>query len=325
MIENMNYYFAPMEGITNYSYRSIHHKLFPGVDKYFTPFLVANQTLTFKRKELKDVDPANNKGMYTVPQLMANKADECIWAAKELQSIGYNEINLNLGCPSGTVVSKKKGSGFLAYPEELDQFLYEVYNGLANTGIQFSIKTRLGRDDLELADRLMEIYNQYPVYELIIHPRTRKDMYKGQPRMDAWKRAYELCQHPVCYNGNLFSLSDLEGLRDDYPKLSAVMLGRGLIMNPALVQQMQGGCGVNADNLSRFLNDLWAEYEAVGLQQDSILRKFKEIWGYMRNLFPEGEKQIKQVRKAKNQEEYKLAVKILLETCPIRDEQEFYF
>lgn len=325
MATDMKYYFAPMEGITNYSYRRIHHKLFSGMDKYFTPFLVANQTLTFKRKELKDVDPANNEGMYTVPQLMANKAGECIWAAKELQQIGYDEINLNLGCPSGTVVSKKKGSGFLAYPDELDVFLGEVYEGLANTGIRFSIKTRLGRDDLELADRLMEIYNQYPVYELIIHPRTRKDMYKGVPRMDAWKRAYEQCKHPVCFNGNLFAVSNLKHLQNGYPDLSSVMLGRGLIMNPALVQQMQGSEGVTPKNLGAFLDALWREYEEVGLQQDSILRKFKEIWGYMKNLFPEGEKQIKQVRKAKNPEEYKLAVKILLETVPICDQQEFYF
>lgn len=325
MTDSMKFYFAPMEGITNYSYRRIHHKLFPGIDKYFTPFLVANQTLTFKRKELKDVDPANNEGMFTVPQLMANKADECIWAAKELHALGYEEINLNLGCPSGTVVSKKKGAGFLAYPEELDAFLNQVYDGLANTGIHFSIKTRLGRDDMELADRLMEIYNQYPVYELIIHPRTRKDMYKGRPRMDGWKRAYELCKHPVCFNGNLFAPADLEGLKNAYPALSAVMLGRGLIMNPALVQQMQGGAAVDAASLAAFLQALWQEYEKVGLQQDSILRRFKEIWGYMKNLFPEGEKEIKQVRKAKNPEEYWLAVKHLLANCPIQEDQEFYF
>lgn len=126
----MKIYAAPMEGITGYTWRNTHHELFPGLDRYYAPFVVANQTLHFKTKEKKDIDPANNKDITLIPQIMANKADEFLWAARELHSLGYDEVNLNLGCPMATVVTKKKGSGFLAYPEELDAFLEKIYSTL---------------------------------------------------------------------------------------------------------------------------------------------------------------------------------------------------
>lgn len=307
----MNYYFAPMEGVTGYCYRNVHREFFPGIDKYFTPFVVANQTYKFKTKEKQDVAPEHNQGLYVVPQIMANKAEEFLWAAKELNKLGYKEINLNLGCPAATVVSKKKGSGFLAYPEELDAFLDAVFSGLEGWGIRLSVKTRLGKEQVEETGRLMEIYNQYPLYELIIHPRVQKDFYKNEPHMEAFRTAAEVSNAPVCYNGNLFCCADYRQFVQEFPQISAVMLGRGLIANPALVRELQGGSKLSREELQAFHDAVYRTYLATDLGPVNTLFKMKELWSYMGQMFSEGERDVRKIRKAKNRSEYENAVRKL--------------
>lgn len=176
----MKYYLAPMEGITGYIYRNAYEKFFHNIDKYFTPFIVANKSKSLKTKELRDVLPENNKCMNIVPQILTNDSEDFIITSKRLQQLGYNEVNLNLGCPSGTVVSKNRGSGFLALRDELDRFLEEIFT-LEN--MKISIKTRIGKDSPEEFYELIKIYNKYPLEELIIHPRTRNDFYGNKPNL----------------------------------------------------------------------------------------------------------------------------------------------
>ncbi|MGN0294196.1 MAG: tRNA dihydrouridine synthase, partial [Lachnospiraceae bacterium] len=305
---HMKFYFAPMEGVTAYIYRNVHHAFFPGTDKYFTPFVVANRTYKFKTREKKDVAPENNQGLYIVPQIMSNKAEEFLWAAGELKKLGYEEINLNLGCPAATVVSKKKGSGFLAYPDELDAFLEAVFTGLEGQGMRVSVKTRLGKERVEEADRLMEIYNRYPLHELIIHPRVQKDFYKNEPHMDAFAKAVQDSRHPVCYNGNLFSREDYEWFTGHFPEIQAVMLGRGLIADPALVRELQGGTCLEREELNRFHSAVFAAYRNTDLGEANTLFKMKELWAYMGQLFGEEERMVRKIRKAGNETDYLNAV-----------------
>lgn len=307
----MKFYFAPMEGVTGYIYRNAHHTFFPGIDKYFTPFVVANQTYKFKTREKTDVAPENNRGLYIVPQIMANKAEEFLWAAGELKKLGYEEINLNLGCPAATVVSKKKGSGFLAYPDELERFLDVVFSGLEGQGIRVSVKTRLGKERVEEAGRLMEIYNRYPLHELIIHPRVQKDFYKNEPRMDAFAEAVQASRHPVCYNGNLFSAEDYEQFANRFPEIQAVMLGRGLIADPALVRELQGGACLDREELRRFHNAVFGAYRSTALGEVNTLFKMKELWSYMGQLFSGDERMTRKIRKAGSDSEYLSAVEKL--------------
>ena len=173
------YYLAPLEGITTYIFRNAYHRYFYPMDKYFTPFLVPHSKKGFSAKEKREILPENNEGLYLVPQIMSNHADECLKTIEKLRVYGYKEVNLNMGCPSKTVVSKGRGAGFLAFPEELDYFLDEVFERISNTDVKLSIKTRLGRDEPEEFFRILEIYNQYPLEELIIHPRVQKDFYKN--------------------------------------------------------------------------------------------------------------------------------------------------
>ena len=177
----MKFYLAPLEGLTGYIYRNAMEKYFPGVDRYFTPFIAPDQNKILRTKEQRDVLPANNMVKNLVPQILTNNAEHFIRTTEALQELGYEEVNLNLGCPSGTVVSRGRGSGFLAYPDELDRFLEQIFEG---SKTKISIKTRVGRDNADDAFRLLEIYRKYPLSELIIHPRTRSEFYRGVPNLE---------------------------------------------------------------------------------------------------------------------------------------------
>ena len=242
----MKYYLAPMEGITGFIYRNTYKKFFDNVDKYFTPFIVPTSSKSFKTKELRDILPENNKGMNIVPQILTNDSDGFITTARKLQQLGYSEINLNLGCPSGTVVSKNRGSGFLAKREELDKFLDEIYK---IDDMKISIKTRIGKDSSEEFYELIKIYNKYPLEELIIHPRTREDFYGNKPNLEVFKDALTLSNSPVCYNGDIFTLDDYNKLSKEFPELNTIMLGRGVLANPGLINEIRNNANLNKEVL----------------------------------------------------------------------------
>lgn len=210
----MDYLFAPMEGITGYVFRNAHHRHFHGIKEYYTPFISPNQTRKLTPRELNDVIPEHNEGIPLIPQILTNKADDFLWAAKRLKELGYMEVNLNLGCPSGTVVAKKRGSGFLEYPMELDEFLYQVSEGICGLGMDLSVKTRIGKTDPQEFEELLSIYNRYPLKNLIVHPRVQTDYYKNHPRMDAFDLAVRESRNPVfiteiCLAGMISGISGI--------------------------------------------------------------------------------------------------------------------
>ena len=195
----MKDYMAPMEGVTNFVYRRAYHRFYHPMDKYFTPFISAKPKKNLSFQEICEVSPERNEGMYVVPQILTCNAEDFIRTAQLLRDdYGYREVNLNLGCPSGTVTAKGKGAGFLAEPGKLDAFLDEIYSKL---DMNISIKTRIGTHYEEDWDYLLAIYEKYPIYELIIHPRIQTDMYRGLPRLDAYEKAVNRLEMPLCYNG----------------------------------------------------------------------------------------------------------------------------
>lgn len=242
---DMKYYFAPMEGITGYVYRNAHHRFFPGADQYFTPFLSPAQNHKLSSREKNDILPGHNAGISLVPQILTNKAEDFIWAAKELSSYGYREVNLNLGCPSATVTAKNKGAGFLSVPNELDRFLEQVFSGLETEAVQVSVKTRTGMESHDEFVELLKIYNRYPLKELIIHPRVRSDFYANKPEREVFCRGVRGSNNPVCYNGDIFTKEECARFRSDFPEdefpmLKSIMLGRGAVANPWLFAEVKG-------------------------------------------------------------------------------------
>lgn len=318
----MKLYLAPLEGITTVTYRRAYEHNFGGVDRYFTPFIV-NKKLG--AREIEGILPENNPGGKLIPQIMSNRADDFIQVAKEISTYGYDTVNLNLGCPSGTVVSKKRGAGFLAYPEELDAFLSEVYE---KCPMKISIKTRIGLEDENEWENLLSIYEKYPVEELIIHPRLRTDYYKAPVHMDAFAKAVEQIKVPVCYNGEINSVEDVARIKERFPQIDRIMIGRGILRYPHLVQQIrdaeQGEISGSTDvtpqtatmtgeaelknRLHTFHDELLEDYRVVMSGDRNTLFKMKEIWTYMGESFEGADKYLKKIKKANHLAEYKIAV-----------------
>lgn len=304
----MKFYLAPMEGITGHIYRNSYEKYFHNIDKYFTPFIVPNQSVSLKTKELKDLLPQNNKGLNIVPQILTNDAEGFILTANKLKQLGYEEINLNLGCPAGTVVSKKRGSGFLAYPEELDKFLDEIYK---IDNMKISIKTRLGKERADEFYKLIEIYNKYPLEELIIHPRTREDFYGNTPNLEVFKDALKLSKHSICYNGDIFTLNSYNKIINEFPKVNKVMLGRGILANPGLIGEIKNNEFANKEIIKMFHDEIFENYTILLNEDKNAMYRMKELWGYMSHIFTNNKKYYKKIKKAQKAIDYKNSVNSL--------------
>ena len=306
----MEFYFAPMEGITGHIYRRAFHKFFPAPDLYFTPFISPDGNKILRNKEKRDVLPENNAGMQVVPQIITDRADYFLMAAEYLKSeYGYAEVNLNLGCPSGTVVTKGKGSGFLSRLDELERFFDEVFEKCT---VEVSVKTRVGRNDAEDWEEILTLFGKFPIKELTVHPRIQKDFYKGQIRMETFAYSYENWERPLCYNGDIFTKESYDKLVNRFPKLESVMLGRGLLSDPYLIGRLRGE--ELPEEASRraimcdFHTQLMEEYGAVLSCDRDLLYKMKELWFYLLDGFDDSDKARKQIRKCEKLSEYKVIV-----------------
>ena len=304
----MNLYFAPLEGIGGYIYRNAQADYFEKADKYFSPFLAPNQNRSISPKEYKDIAPEHNEGIYLVPQIMANNAEVFLKAVQELEQLGYQEVNLNLGCPSRTVVTKGRGAGFLDEPQKLDRFLDAVFE---KCNLEISIKTRIGMEDPEEFETILPIYNKYPLKELIIHPRVQKEFYKNTPKLDTYAWAVEHSEHPLCYNGDICSVEDMEQLKIRFPQTDTVMMGRGVLANPALGRKLKGGSAATIEELKKFHDVLYAAYCEEMSGDRTILYKMKEMWFYLHPIFTDGRKYFKKIKKCEKCVVYESVVKEL--------------
>ena len=302
---HMDYYFAPLEGITWYVYRNAHQKFFPGITKYFAPFIVANQQDKFSARELNDLIPDHNQGLNLIPQVLTNKAEDFLFTLDKLKKMGYQEVNLNLGCPSNTVVAKHKGSGFLAKPEELNRFLDHLF---MKTTMEISVKTRIGKTNPDEFEELLKIFNRYPLKELIIHPRIQKDFYKNTPNMEVFGAAVQASKNPICYNGDLITNEDIGLFQEDFSQIKTVMIGRGLIRNPGMVNDYLNQQKTDFVKLKLFHDTVYEEYKEILSGDRNLLFRMKEIWIYLIDLFEENEKIMKKIRKTNTCDEYERVI-----------------
>ncbi|MEG0779504.1 MAG: tRNA-dihydrouridine synthase family protein [Oscillospiraceae bacterium] len=313
----MRYSFAPLEGVTGYLYRNAHRRYFGGVDKYYLPFLSPSAEHSFTQKSFVDILPAHNEGLVAVPQLLTKCAPDFIWAANELEKLGYPEVNLNLGCPSGTVTAKGKGAGFLASPDQLDRFLEEVFSAVR---LPVSIKTRLGISEPDEFDQLLEIYNKYPLTELIIHARVREDFYKRPARPEAFAKALAASRNPVCYNGDLLTAADCAAFSARFPTVDSVMLGRGLVANPALVAVLKGGVAPGKATLQAFHDELYESYCAAFGSRQNAMRRMKELWFYLICLFEDSGSAGKKLKKATDPRDFEAVTAGIFRDLALRTE-----
>lgn len=308
----MKYYFAPMEGITTFYFRKMHHKYFQGVDTYFTPFISPTMHGTFTPRERKDILPENNVGVPTVPQILANNPEYFLEVTKELRDYGYKEVNLNLGCPSNKVANKHKGSGLLSEHLKLERFLDAIFE---KSVLPISVKTRIGRYEEEEWNYLLSLFNYYPIKELIVHPRVQKDYYKAPVHKELFLNTWQKSENPICYNGDLYSVKDIEKWKNDCETMDCFMLGRGLLTRPDMLTPENQACMDTLPPLgnSKAFWDFHDELEEAYFEElgNNTLYKMKELWIYQEKSFENVDKQMKKIRKAKNKQEYDFAIKEL--------------
>ena len=302
-------YFAPMEGVTDSIYRRVHHAHFGGIDKYFIPFISPTQNLVLTPRERANVAPEQNAGLRAVPQVLTKNAAHFLWAATLLHDMGYEEVNLNLGCPSGTVTAKGKGAGMLLDLPGLERFLGEIF---AASPVRVSIKTRIGFDDPAEFDRLFPLLCRYPACELIVHPRTRSQYYDGQPYRTLYLEAAARCPLPIVCNGDLFTADACSRLAKDSPATRALMLGRGMLANPALAQTYAGGAPLSRETLRAFHDDLLRAYQEA-YPSSVVLGRMREVAKNIACCFEGAEKPLKAARKASSMAAYQDAVTRLFE------------
>ncbi len=310
----MKFYLAPMEGITTYIYRNALYRHYGGADCYYTPFL-SNKILS--SKEIRDILPENNRDIRVIPQILTNQAETFLAIAKMLQDCGYDEVNLNLGCPSGTVAAKKRGAGFLDVPDQLDGFLEEIF---AKCPLDISVKTRIGIESEYEWEDLLAIYKKYPIKELIIHPRYQKEFYKGTPHVEAFKLAADTlkdCGIALCYNGDITSSERYLDLLSQVPSTRAVMLGRGVLANPELFRILCNGKSTlsSTEKLSTFKafhDEILGGYMDYMSGDQPVLFKMKELWSYMGQYVHATDSLLKKVHKAKRISEYENVVQTIL-------------
>ncbi len=342
----MRYYLAPLEGITRYTYRNAVKDHFgEGIDKYYTPFFAPHTKRTMNSKEMADALPANNEGLYLVPQILTNSSEDFLRFEHDMKNMfGYDEVNINLGCPSGTVFSKSRGSGFLRDLEALDEFLYGVYE--KKTG-KVSVKTRLGITEAEEFYEILEIYNKYPMEELIIHPRVRAEFYKGRPHREIFKHACEHSTNELSWSGDIYCPEDLAGLKEylgeenlggenhggenhggeklggeKHGGLTSVMCGRGMLADPSLIRQLSGNGGpMTREELRAFHDRLIADMTTLFSGPAPTLAKVKELWFYMINTYAESvfeergitrERSLRKIQKCKSVAEYQAEAESLI-------------
>ena len=336
--------FAPMEGITGFVFRNAFHQVFSGVDRYYTPFLSPGPDIGIPKRDRRDILPENNRGVPVVPQILTNRAEDFLKTAELLYDFGYREVNLNLGCPSGTVVAKKKGAGFLSEPALLKNFLDDVFYGASRMmpDLRISVKTRIGVNSPEEFPPLLAMFRQYPMSELIIHPRVRKEQYKGLVHMDVFAgaaKAFEgahvsaagaACSTAVSgtiltYNGDIIDCVDILRIGTQFPVVTRVMCGRGLLRNPCLAEEffsgmqaepapVAGSADGKREKIRRFHELLVEGYEKAYPENPGIITaKLKELWFYLGDSFPGTEREQKALKKAKTPEELIAAASRILE------------
>ena len=320
---------GPFQGITDAPFRNVFKKHFSGIDKFYTPFFTGIQKDHAKNMQVEEIDPACNDVETLTPQILSTDADEILRFATQCKALGYKEINLNMGCPFPRVANKKRGSGLLPYPEKIDAMLGRVFEQIE---VGFSVKCRLGYVNPDEIYPVIEVFNQYPLSELIIHPRIGKQLYKGEADVQRFAELIPLIKAPLVYNGDIVSVESFEKIRKQVQPVNEFMLGRGLLANPFLAEEIQCrldyrltamsfGCHVaslssaprNDERLHAYVIDLYEDRMRHAGGSPKVLGRMKELWSYLMYSFDEPQDIWRKIKKINALKEYEEAVETVFQ------------
>ena len=305
-------HFAPLQGYTDAIYRQAHARIFGGIASYYTPF-VRIEHGDFRRKDVRELEAENNRGVVLTPQLIASTPETILHILSLFIEKGYQKVDINLGCPFPTLAKRHNGAGLLPYPDEVKALLNAALE--AHPDIRFSVKMRLGWEDAAECMALLPLLNSLPLSHITMHPRLGKQQYKGEVDLEAFQRFYAECEKPLVYNGDLLTQDDIERIESRFPRLAGLMIGRGLLANPALAIEYQQGEPLSPQAMMekiRLLHaDVFSQYGNLlegGEQQ--LLTKMRTFWEY---LLPDGDRKAKKViHKTSKLSNYQAAVSNLL-------------
>ncbi len=298
------FYLAPIRGITDASFRRIYHKHFPFFNAAVAPFINPQKNVSFKEKFLADILPKNNRDMTIIPQLLYNNPEDFLHVAHILENLGYSHINWNLGCPAPMVTNKKRGSGFLPYPEEILGMLKTI---LPQLQAEISLKVRLGFYSSEELLTLLPKLNHLPLKEIIIHPRIGKQLYKGTVDLDLFAACTTVSSHILVYNGDITTPEDFSEKEQRFQKISRWMIGRGALANPFLVSEIEGKTLVPQEKVKKlkmFHDDLFQDLQNRLSGPGHILGRIKQVWQYLADSFPDSARVRKQILKTRSMQKY---------------------
>jgi len=302
-------YFAPLQESTDYIYRSAHAKFFGCVDKYFAPYIVRQHDGTVKTSHMRDIRPDNNVDYPFVPQILAGNSSDFIFLATLLHDNGYNEVNWNLGCPYPMVTNKGLGSGLLPYPEKIKSILEE---SIPKISCKISVKMRTGLKSSEDIYKLIDILNDFPLSEVILHPRFGKQLYRGAADEEVFEEVHKRLNHPLIYNGDIESIETINRLNPLFGDISTWMIGRGILKNPFLPLLLKNGAlpdlEKKAEILRNFHDEIFFKYSNFLSGSSHLLMRMEKFWSYFCFAFPDPHKTFKVIKKAANLIKYNSAV-----------------
>ena len=318
---------GPFQGITDAPFRNVFKRHFGGIDKFYTPFFTGiHKEEHAKNLQGEEIDPRNNDVETLTPQILSTDAEEILRFAKQCQQLGYKEINLNMGCPFPRVAHKKRGCGLLPYPEKVEEMLETVFEQIGN--MKFSVKCRLGYFNPDEIDAIIPIFNRFPLSELIIHPRIGKQLYKGEADVERFKALIPYINAPLVYNGDIISVESFERIREavrfdrlnDRKPVNDFMLGRGILANPFLAEQIKNGDTGNdkTERLHAYVLDLYEDRLRHAGGSPKVLGRMKELWSYLMNSFEEPQVVWRRIKKINALQEYEEAVETIFKEIAIK-------
>ncbi|WP_299435715.1 tRNA-dihydrouridine synthase family protein [uncultured Maribacter sp.] len=300
---------SPLQGFTDFNFRNAQQHFFGGIDTYYAPYIRYNKKMIIKGSYQRDLAPEVNTALEVIPQVMTADADAFIFTIKYIESLGYKELNWNLGCPYPMVTNSGMGSGLICNTEKIDHILERAHN---ETNVTISMKMRLG---YETANEILDafpILEKYPLKNVAIHARLGKQLYKGGVDLEAFQKCVDVAKHTLYYNGDITSVAQFKKMRERFPTIEHFMIGRGLIADPFLPSMIKADTTEYPANrwkiFKEFHDTIYQQYDAKLSGPTPIKMKMLGFWEFFAQSTHDPKKVYKAIKKAGNPYKYRNAV-----------------
>lgn len=280
-------FFAPMEGVTEESYRKTILKLYPEWDYLACDFLRVPSAGHYPRKhlvrhfgeELIQIPWIVNKTMY---QILTSHTAFTADMVRDLVDLGIPWVDVNIGCPS-TQVCKNKGGSFLL--QDLPRLATLMKTIRENFPGRLTAKIRTGYTNTNGFEDSIKLLCDVGVECITVHGRTREQMYKEPANWRFIEKAVRVSQVPIIGNGDIWSSQDIDRMLKE-TGCHGVMVARGAMKFPWMAQSYRRGHfeELSSERLQKmkvFFVDYRANLEASGITVRGLLKQSKSVSRFM--------------------------------------------